>query len=246
MTRRNGPSTTSPIRTSGSTCSGSRRQSAPTLGIGGSPEPSSVSSTEAEQRGIGHNVGMRRIHRIVGIGALLVIAASAAPTPEVETRIFEGAGSVGTDSTLELYLLEGTYHHRLASPSECFISASLFPSRGSQGVPLSDVLDADLSVGTRSGSGETSPTGAIVISQAGWTNLQVGTGTDCEWTYSITGRFLPEGEEPVPPSERNQWWLIVAGVIAVAALVVLVLRRRPPAPPTDGEDAIRVLDGSSP
>lgn len=182
---------------------------------------------------------------VAALGALVAISASAAPTPQVETRTFAGAGSIGTDSTLELYLLEGTYHHRLVGSSGCYTAVSLFPARPPLGVPLSDVLPADVSVAGRAGTGEANPTGTVVISQAGWANLQVGTGTDCEWTYSITGQFLPEGEEPVPPSERNQWWLPVAGVLAVVGLLALAWRHRPSAPPTD-DDPIRLLDESRP
>jgi hypothetical protein len=186
---------------------------------------------------------MRLLNASVLIGAL-IFAAAAAPTPEVETRTFTGIGSVGYSSTLELYLLEGTYRHRLTGSTACYTAASVFPARLPNGVPLSDVLSADLSVGTtKNSSSRINPTGSMTISQAGWANLQVGTGTDCEWGYAITGQFLPEGEEPVPASERSQWWLPVSGLLVVVGLLALAWRRRSAEPPADDEP-IRVLDGS--
>ena len=184
---------------------------------------------------------MRLLKTVVAVAALLTIAA-AAPTPEVDTRGFEGAGSVGADTTLELYLLEGTYHHRLVGIGDCHTTASVFPSRGEQGVPLADVIHADLSVGRRAG-GITllKPSGSFEITRGGWANIQVGTGTECTWDYSITGLFLPEGEEPVPPTERSQWWLIIAGIAAIAGLGLLVWRKRPPPRADEEEPAIRVM-----
>ena len=169
------------------------------------------------------------------IGALLLIAA---PTPEVETRSFDGVGSIGTESTIEFYLLEGTYHHRLEGAGDCFVTVSVFPARDPNGVPLGDMIHADLSVG-RPGA---TPTGSVTVSRAGWAHIEAGTGSTCGWTYSITGFFLPEGEEPVPLSERNQWWLVAGGVLVVAALAALAWRRRPSKLPEE-EPPIRVWEG---
>ncbi len=183
---------------------------------------------------------------VVVVSALATIAASTAQTSSIETRPFTGVGSLGTDSPVEVYLLAGTYHHRLVGTTDCYTAASLFPSRDLLGVPLADVLQADLSVGQRSkGESETNPAGTVVISEAGWARLQVGTGPDCEWRYSITGRFLPRGDEPGPQSPASLWWLQVAGLAIVASLVILVLRRRSPRPVKKEEGPIRTVDPSS-
>ncbi len=180
---------------------------------------------------------------LVWLVALLAIAAATA-APERDSRAFDGSGSLGTDSPIELYLLEETYHHRIVAINGCFITASLFPMRGKPGVPLSDVLQAsDLSAGERAaGAPEADPAGSFTVTGAGWVNLQVGTGTDCRWSYSITGLFLPEGEEPAPPSPWNQLWLVIAAVVAVIAVSVLAARRKPSPPQLEEEPAIRVLE----
>ncbi len=187
----------------------------------------------------------RAMVAVLVVSALATIAASTAQTPMIETRPFTGVGSLGTDSPVEVYLLAGTYHHRLVGTTGCYTAASLFPSRDPLGVPLADVLQADLSVGQRSrGESETDPAGTVVISKAGWARLQVGTGPDCQWRYSITGRFLPRGDEPGPQSPASLWWLQVAGLAIVASLVILVLRRRSPGPVEKEEGPIRMVDPS--
>jgi hypothetical protein len=184
-----------------------------------------------------------RARLTLAVGALLAIAASAALSPSVEVRSFDGSGSLDTSSPVEVYLLAGTYHHRLVGSTECYTTASLFPSRDPDGVLLADVLQADLSVGRKAtGAVDVNPTGTVIISQPGWARLQVGTGLDCAWRYSITGSFLPEGDEPESPSQRNMWWLPVAGIAVVVSLTVLALRRGPPKSRENEEGPIRLVD----
>ncbi len=178
---------------------------------------------------------MRRL--AIGIVALAAIAAVQTTSPE--TRSFDGTGSLDTSSPVEVYLLEGTYWHRLDGDDGCRISASLFPSRDPQGVILWDVLQADLTVGRTPAV----PSGSFSISQEGWARLQLGTGPDCGWTYSISGSFLTVGEEPDPPSERSLLWLQLLAVAGAAFFVVVVaLRRRTAEPVEDDESPIRVMD----
>jgi len=184
-----------------------------------------------------------RARLTLAVGALLAIAAGAAPTPAVEIRSFSGTGSLDVASPVEVYLLAGTYHHRLVGTLDCYTTASLFPTRGDRGVVLSDVLQADLSVGRRSGGeGEPDPAGRLVISQPGWARLEVGTGPECPWTYSITGRFLAQGDEPVTQAEQSLWWAQIAAVAVLASLAVLALRRKSPKSREDEETTIRLID----
>ena len=179
----------------------------------------------------------------LAVGALLAISAAGAQAGPLDTRTFDGVGSLDTSSPVEVYLLAGTYHHRLVGSTECYTTASLFPSRDPDGVLLADVLQGDLSVGRKTtGAAEVSPTGTVIISQPGWARLQVGTGLDCAWRYSITGSFLPEGDEPESPSQRSMWWLPVAGIAVVVSLTVLALRRGPPKSRENEEGPIRLVD----
>jgi hypothetical protein len=175
------------------------------------------------------------------VGALLAIAASAEPSPSVEVRSFTGSGSPGTDSPIEVYLLEANYHHRLIGSADCYTTASLFPSRDPHGVLLGDVLQADLSAG-RSATAVIDPAGTVIISQPGWARLQVGTGRDCAWKYSITGPFVPEGDEPNESGERNMMWWQIAGIAVVVSLTVLALRKRSPKSGEGEEAPIRLID----
>jgi hypothetical protein len=180
---------------------------------------------------------------VVAVGALVAIAAASILSPSIEVRSFDGVGSLDTSSPVEVYLLAGTYHHRLVGSTECYTTASLFPSRDPDGVLLADVLQGDLSVGRKTtGAAEVSPTGTVIISQPGWARLQVGTGLDCTWKYSITGSFLPEGDEPESPSQRSMWWLPIAGVAVVVSLTVLALRRGSPKSRENEEGPIRLVD----
>lgn len=174
--------------------------------------------------------------------ALLLALVLMAAAPSEDTRVFEGTGSVGTESQHELYLLEGTYRHFLIGEDDCYVAASVFPSRDELGVPLGDVLSADLAAGSARGNAPIRTSGEVVITEPGWAHLEVGTGAGCAWRYVITGAFVPPGEEPIPPEQRNHWWLAGVAAAGVAALGALGWRRRRQAPPR-GEESIRVLDG---
>jgi len=179
---------------------------------------------------------------MVAIGALLAIAAGAAQTTSVATRTYDGTGSLDASKPIHVYLLDGTYRHRLMGSIECYTTASVFPNRDRPGLLLGEVLDADISVGRRSsGEGAVDPAGDFDISQPGWAWIQVGTGPECAWTYSITGRFLAEGDEPALPSERSLWWLQIVAVATIASLILLAVRRRS-APAEDEESPIRVME----
>lgn len=155
-----------------------------------------------------------------------------------EERSYAGTGSRGVDTDIEVYLIEGTYGHRLSA--ECDAAASLFPGRREPKVPLRDVLRADLET-----SGPSIDTGPFTISEPGWANLQVGTGPECAWEYSITGMFLPAGSEPPPPRSPDEvggpW---VLGVLVIVGLITVVgvvrSRRSPVVPARDEESKVRV------
>jgi len=179
------------------------------------------------------------VGRIVALAALvLAVGAAAVQDPSVQTRTFTGTGSLGIDSPIEIYLIGGTYHHRLVGSTDCHTNAGLYPAREPDGVLLADVIRTDLSVGRP----EADPARSLIISRPGWANLQVGTGRDCEWTYSIRGAFLAEGDEPATESDRDFSWLLLAGTAIVASLAVLALRRRSPTSPAKKESPIRVID----
>ena len=185
---------------------------------------------------------MRRV--VVAVGVLiLATAGAAAPIGSLETRTITGTGSLAKTSATDIYLLQGSYHHHLVGTLDCYTTASLFPARGAAAVALADVLHADVSVGRRS-SGDTGPvpTGTVEITQPGWARLEVGTGPDCPWTYSIRGAFLAEGDEPATESDRDFSWLLLVGTAIVASLAVLALRRRSPSELEETEPQIRVMD----
>ena len=163
-------------------------------------------------------------------------SAAAAAEAALETRSFMRTGSLGVDTDVEFYLLEGTYRHELVSA--CVVAASIFPSDREPPVPLRDVLQADLA--TR---GNTASRGTVEITTAGWAHLQVGTGPECEWTYTITGEFLPVGEEPPPPRAPDDLGGALGAALVLILLlgVVVALARTRRAPNDEGsEAAVRV------
>jgi len=180
------------------------------------------------------------VGRIVALAALvLAVGAAAVQDPSVQTRTFTGTGSLGIDSPIEIYLIGGTYHHRLVGSTDCHTNAGLYPAREPDGVLLADVIRTDLSVGRP----EADPARSLIISRPGWANLQVGTGRDCEWTYSITGSFLPEGDEPASPSDRSPWWLLLPVAAVMVSLLAIALRRGSVTDPVANEESpIRTID----
>lgn len=181
---------------------------------------------------------------VIGVAAMIfVIGTGAAQVDSAGTRTFEGTGSLEKTRATDLYLFQGTYHHRLVGTLDCYTTAGLFPARDDLGVPLADVLHGDLSVGHRSaGNTNPEPTGTLRISRPGWVRLEVGTGPDCPWTYSISGRLLAEGDEPKTESERSVWWIQIAAIAIVASLAVLALRRKSPKSSEHEETPIRLID----
>ena len=162
------------------------------------------------------------------VGWAWPVAASA---QEVDTRRFEGHGSRGVETDIEFFLVAGTYQHTLES--NCRITAGIFPSLQQPAVLLSEVLDADLA--TLGSSDE----GQFPITQQGWANLQLGTGPDCTWEYTVTGAFLPLGDEPDPPGPGFIGWWPLALVVAGAALIIGNSARRRPVEEED-EPRVRV------
>ena len=165
---------------------------------------------------------------------LLLTLGPLATEPAEETREYTRTGSVGSESDVELYLLEGTYRHELSS--RCTVAASLFPGDSDPAVLLQDVLQADLVTGDVDGA-----TGTFTISTAGWAMLQAGTGPDCQWSYAVTGSFLPVGDEPPPPRSPDDLGSAVGATIILVVLIALVVvvartRRNP-----DEQDVERVV-----
>ena len=122
----------------------------------------------------------------------LILLTACSPAAERGTRTFEGSGSQGTDTSFQFYVVEGTYSHELSGG--CLATAGLFPGDREPPVSLWDVLDADLAINPANALA--GPMGVFEIGQKGWTELQIGSGPDCEWTYQVTGDFLPAGGEP--------------------------------------------------
>lgn len=158
--------------------------------------------------------------------ALLLSLVPIAAEPAEETRQFTRTGSVGAESDVEFYLLEGTYRHEITS--DCTVAASVFPGNRDPMVLLQDVLQADLL--TRD---VVRAEGTFTISAAGWAIVQAGTGPECQWSYAVTGAFVPVGEEPPPPRSPDDLGSAVGAAIVLALLVVLIVgvartRRRDP------------------
>lgn len=175
------------------------------------------------------------------MGAALLVVAAAAATPELESRAFSGAGSVGTDGTIEFYLPEGIYHHRLFGRPDCLTTVSVVPARGEPTVDASHVLAAG---GGQSASGlDPEPALSFTVTSGWWAHLRVDTIPGCLWAYSITGPFVAAGTEPLSPTERDQRWLIISGALVAAVLALSAWRRKGTAAPIDDDAAISVLDG---
>jgi len=167
----------------------------------------------------------------LALAVAVVIAGPVAVDDIEETRTFDGTGSLGMATTVEVYLLEGSYRHELSST--CKAAASLFPADREPPVLLGDVLRADLVA-----TGDAHDEGRVAISMPGWANLQIGTGPDCQWEYAISGVFVPLGSEPPPPRPDDDvggLWGFGAIVLLVAAVVLVAgrSRRRGGVPATD-------------
>lgn len=173
------------------------------------------------------------------IGFVLVLLLSLVPTaaePAEETRQFTRTGSVGSESDVEVYLLEGTYRHEIVS--DCTVAASVFPGNRDPAVRLQDVLQADLL--TRDA---VRAEGTFTIEVAGWAIVQAGTGPACQWSYAVTGAFLPVGEEPPPPRSPDDLGSAVGAAIVLALLVALVVgvaRTRRRGPDQNEEHVVKV------
>jgi hypothetical protein len=191
-----------------------------------------------------HNVSMRLVRFFSGIAAPLLLAGVAL-TPGLESRAFTGTGSVGSDGSIEFYLPEGTYHHRLFGTPGCSVTAGVVPARGGKGGPISDLLrEADLSVGPHDPDGlDPTPAVGFSVPNASWVNLLVGSGTSCQWAYSITGPFLTEDGMLRSPPQRTQWWLVISAALTTIGLVVAASRQKSTQQSANEETAIRVMDG---
>jgi hypothetical protein len=191
-----------------------------------------------------HNVPMRLVHFIAGLAIPLVFAGGAL-TPGLDSRSFTGTGPVGTYGAIEFYLPEGTYHHRLFGTPGCSITAGVVSARGSQDIPLSDLLqEANLSVGPQDRTGaDASPALSFSVASASWVNLHVGSESTCRWAYSITGPFLADSGMLASHSQRTQWWLAITAALTTGGLTVAALRRKPSPSDKEDEPAIRVVDG---
>jgi len=171
------------------------------------------------------------------LAVVMAVAGAFGAEASPETRSASGTGSRGMDTEFEFYLLAGTYEHEIVS--ECGIAASLFPAAREPAALLSDVLQADLATdGGRPNRGD------LVMTAPGWVSLQVGTGPQCEWEYSISGAFLPLGSEPPPPRAADDlgelWSFGIAVLIAGVLAVVLARRRRPDRRQDTTEAKVRV------
>lgn len=186
--------------------------------------------------------------------ALIVILAlasvAAADGAAVETRTFSGEGSAGVESEVELYLPGGEYRHALQAAPDCFVTGGLFPAEREPRAKLSDVIRADLHVGEGRVTGpRAEPEGSFIITTPGWVVLQLGTGPECRWDYTITGAFVPEGDEPRAPLGQEPIGLtlpLVVGLLAVVAIVAVARRRRGQVSEVDDEPAVRVTPPEAP
>jgi hypothetical protein len=172
---------------------------------------------------------------------LATLLAGLPAAHAAETRMFEGRGSAGTNSSAEVYLLEGSYEHGIDVDAGCVLTAGLFPAHREPAVLVGDVLPADLAVGA---GGRAASVGTFEITQPGWATVQIGTGPDCEWRYTVSGEFLPAGREPGPPGALAQPWVLWLGV--GAALVILLglrrQRRQPPAAADPEAPKVTIVD----
>ncbi len=183
----------------------------------------------------------KRWHLCAGvIAGLAVLLGAGGETVEVETRTFEGVGSVGIETPFEMYLPNGRFTHDIVSDSGCALTSGVFPADRQPAVPFQQVLQADLAVGV---SGRAGPNGTFDVSEPGWANVQVGTGPDCAWTYRISGPFLPEGREPGPPGALRQPWVLWVAIAAAATVVWRAMRHHDVVDPAEPEPKVTVLDG---
>ncbi len=176
---------------------------------------------------------------------LALSSPATAIAQEEQRRSFSGSGSVGSDSSIELYLLDAEYTHRLEADGSCDITAGVFPAHRQPAVRVSEVLQADLAVLRQGATARAGPDGVFTITQPGWATVQVGTGPDCTWTYEIAGPFLPAGREPRPPGALEQPWVLWTLVFGGLALLVgPFLRRRVTVRGggDDGDGRVTVLD----
>lgn len=183
---------------------------------------------------------------LIVIGAVASIAAS--DDTSMETRAFSGEGSAGVESEVELYLPGGEYRHELQAAPDCFVTGGLFPAAREPRAKLGDVIRADLQVGEGRVTGpQAESTGTFTISTPGWAVLQLGTGPECRWDYTITGAFVPEGDEPRAPLGQEPIGValpLVVGLLALVAIVAVVGRRR--VPDVRDEPAVRVTPPEAP
>jgi hypothetical protein len=174
---------------------------------------------------------------IVSVCLMLTPGAMAEAADEESVRLFEGQGSQGIESPVELYLLEATYQHRVEADAGCVLTAGVFPAPRAPAVLVSEVLQADLAVGM---SGRAGPSGEFGITQPGWATVQIGTGPECHWAYEISGRFLPPGREPRPPGVLDQPWILWLSVAVGGILVIGTLRRRTSANEIDSDEQPKI------
>ena len=192
-------------------------------------------------------MGAREWALVVTLGLASVAAADGAA---IETRAFSGEGSAGVESEVELYLPGGEYRHELQTSPGCFVTGGLFPAEREPRTKLGDVIRADLQVGEGRVTGpQAESTGSFTITAPGWAVLQLGTGPECRWDYTITGAFVPAGDEPQAPLGEEPISValpLVVGLLALVAVVAVAGRRRVRVVDPGEEPAVRVTPPEAP